>query len=175
MAALGGVMSIWNKLHHLFDEDDGSLPDIFVEGISPEESVEIYSWVLSLTKPYGEPCLWSLEEEKDIRIVDIPNPALYYIQGKAESFRHGLEVFSFNGVEIPQLSICIGKSGVEFDYRMGKNWGPKELIALFDLLIQIKRVAPNAKITQAYEGGYHRQNNEFSIVFEEYVNEHSSS
>lgn len=166
-------MDIWNELHHLFDEDDGSLPDIFVEGISPEESVEIYSWVLSLTDPYDEPCLWSLEEEKDIRISDIPNPALYYIQGKAESFRHGLEVFSFGGIKIPQLSICIGESGVEFDYRMGKEWGENEIKALFDFFYHIKLIAPSAKITQACEGGYHSQNNEFSKIFAVYANKHS--
>ena len=168
-------MDIWNELHHLFDEDDGSLPDIFVEGISAEESVEIYSWVLSLTKPYGEPCLWSIEEERDIRITDIPNPALYYTQGKAESFRHGLEKFSFSEVEIPQLSICIGESSVEFDYRMGKEWGSKELLALFEFLYRIKCIAPKAKIVQAYEGGYDNPNQEFSNVFEAYANEYSNS
>ncbi len=168
-------MNIWNKLHHLFDEDDGTLPDIFVEEISPEETVEIYSWVLSLTKPYGEPCLWSLAEERDISISDIPDPALYYIQGKAESFRIVLEEFSFSGFKIPQLSISIGESGVEFDYRMGKEWGANELMALFEFLYRIQRIAPGAKITQAYEGGYHNPNKEFSNVFEVYANEHGNS
>lgn len=168
-------MNIWNQLHHLFDEDDGSLPDIFVEGISPEELVEIYTWVLSLTKPSGEPCLWSLEEKRDIKIADISNPAQYYIQGKGESFRHGLEVFSFNGVRIPQLSICIGESGVEFDYRMGKDWEAKELMALFEFLRGIKRIAPSANIIQAYEGGYKNPNKEFSNAFEVYADEHRSS
>lgn len=168
-------MSIWDKLHHLFDEDNGSLPDIFVEGVSPEELVEIYSWVLLLTKPYGDPCLWSLEEERDIRIADIPNPALYYIKGKADSFRHGLEEFSFNGVNIPQLTICVGDSCVEFDYRMGEEWGAKELMALFEFLYRIKCIAPDAKITQADEGDYHNPNKEFSNVFEAYSNEQSNS
>lgn len=161
-------MNIWNKLHHLFEKDDGSLPDIFVENITPDEIVTVYSWVLSLTKPYGEPCLWSLEENRDIKITDISNPALYYIQGKSESFRHGLEEFYFNGVKIPQLTIYIGESGIDFDYRMGKEWNKIKLISLFEFLHEIRKIAPKSKIFQALEGGYETPNNEFSIVLEEF-------
>ncbi len=172
---LGGMMELWNKLCHLFEKDDGSLPDIFVENISSEESVKIYSWVMSLTKPYGEPCLWSLEEERNIPISDLDNPARYYVQGKSESFRHGLQGFIFNGVKIPQLSICVGDTGIEFDYRMGKDWGAKETWALFEFLFHIKGIAPNAKITQSDEGGYENPNGEFSIAFEEFSSERRSS
>ncbi len=168
-------MDVWARLRHLFNGDDGSLPDIFVEGVSPEESVKIYSWVVSLAKPYGEPYLWSLAEEKEIRISEIPNPALYYIQGKSESFRHGLEVFSFSGCRIPQLSIGINESGLEFDYRMGREWGKNELEALLDFLCCIKKMAPSAKITQADEGSYEYPNAEFSYVFEEYFDVNGSS
>lgn len=162
-------MNLWEELHHLFEIDDGSLPDIFVENISPNESVEIYSWVLSLTKPYGQPTLWSLEEERDIKITELSNPALYYMQGKSESFRHGLVEFEICGTKIPQLSIAVNESGVEFDYRMGAEWGGKELDALFHFLYQIKRLAPTANIFQAYEGGYHKPNKEFSESFDDYV------
>jgi len=168
-------MKLWEELHHLFENDDGSLPDIFVENISPNESVEIYSWVLSLTKPCGEPTLWSLEEDRDIKITEISNPALYYIQGKSESFRHGLEEFEINGTKIPQLTIALNESGVEFDYRKGKEWGVKEIDALFEFLYQIKGLAPSAKITQAYEGGHHEPNKEFSKSFEDYAAMHNHS
>ena len=162
-------MKLWEELHHLFEIDDGSLPDIFVENISPNESVEIYSWVLSLTKPYGQPTLWSLEEERDIKITELSNPALYYMQGKSESFRHGLVEFEICGTKIPQLSIAVNESGVEFDYRMRTEWEVKELDALFHFLYQIKRLAPTANIFQAYEGGYHKPNKEFSKSFNDYV------
>lgn len=146
-----------------------------MEGVSAEETVEIYSWVMSLAKPAGEPCLWSLEEEKDLKILGISNPALYCTQGKGASFRHGLEEFSYGGVKIPRLSICISQSGVEFDYRMGKRWGEKELVALFEFLYRIKCISPSAIIIHAYEGGYLNQNLEFSAVFEAYANVRSNS
>lgn len=164
-------MNLWNELNHLFqnEHDDGTLPDIFVENISPEKSVEIYIWVMSLTKPYGNPTLWSLEEERDIEIAKISNPALHFIQGRSEGFRHGLEEFEFSGVKIPQLSIALNEDGLEFDYRMGRDWGANELEALFEFLFRIKRLAPSAEITQAHEGGYDKRNVEFSDMFDAYV------
>lgn len=162
-------------MHHLFENDDGSLPDIFVENISANESIEIYSWVLSLTKPYGEPTLWSLEEERDIKVSDIPNPAQYYVQGKSESFRHCLEEFEINGTKIPQLTIALNESRVEFDYRMGKEWGEKELNALFEFLYRIKLIVTGAKITHAHEGYHFKPNTEFSKLFESYVVGHKCS
>lgn len=168
-------MNIWHNLHHLFDKDDGSLPDIFINDISPEESVEIYCWVLSLTTIFGDPTLWSTEEERDIKIKDIANPALYYTEGKAESFRHGLEIFSINGVQIPQLTIGVGESYVEFDYRKGNEWGEKELVALFAFLQHITCMAPAAKIIHAFEGSHDDPNNEFTEIFGEYLTKFTCS
>ncbi|WLQ15959.1 hypothetical protein O5O45_08535 [Hahella aquimaris] len=152
----------------MFTDDEGSLPDIWIENITQDELVKIYGWVMSLTKPAKDAMLWSLEEDRDMLISDIADPAVYYIQGKAESFRHLLDVFTMNGVTIPQLSMCLGDSGVEFDYRMGKEWGPKEVYALFEFLYEIKKIAPAAKVTQSYEGGYYSPNSEFALAFEEF-------
>lgn len=162
-------MNLWAELHHLFDNDDGSLPDIFIKNITSSESEEVYFWVMSLTKSYGEPTLWSLEEERDIKISEITNPVSYYFQGKSESFRHGLEEFEFNGTKIPQLTIAVNETGLEFDYRMGKMWRENELVALFEFLYQIKLLAPGAEISQAYEGGSHEPNIEFARSFDRYV------
>ncbi|MBU6955599.1 hypothetical protein [Hahella sp. HN01] len=144
------------------------MPDIWVENITQDELVKIYGWVMSLTRPAGDAMLWSLEEDRDMLISEIADPALYFVQGKAESFRHLLDVFAMNGVAIPQLSICLGDSGVEFDYRMGNEWGPKEVNALFEFLYEIKRIAPSAKVTQSYEGAYYSPGSDFALAFEEY-------
>ena len=170
-------MNLWEEIRHLFQDkhDDGTLPDIFVENISPEDSVEIYTWVLSLTSLYSNPTLWSLEEGRDIEIADIPNPAVYFIQGKSEGFRHGLQEFEFNGVKIPQLTIALYGNGIEFDHRMGNDWGENEINALFEFLYKIKCLAPSAIITQAHEGRYDKRNEEFTIAFEKYLIEKNNS
>lgn len=166
-------MELWEKVHHLFDTDDGSLPDIFIENITENESIKIYSWVLSLTQPQKDANVWSIKDNKVILITDLVNPAQEYVQGNIESFRHCLEEFIFYGINIPQLSISIGETGIDLDYRMGKEWGEKEVIALFEFLFQIIVIAPNAKIVQAYEGGYYSPNLDFTKAFDEFINEKS--
>ena len=52
---------------------------------------------------------------------------------------------------------------------MGQEWGAKELEALIEFLYQLRKLAPNAKITQAHEGDYKDRNAEFSNIFESYV------
>ncbi|VAW59317.1 hypothetical protein MNBD_GAMMA11-1417 [hydrothermal vent metagenome] len=167
-------MDLWNHLSHLFEKDDGSLPDIFVENISEQEQEKIYSWIMSISKPYGNPIVWSNKENRDIQIADIESPVRQFVDGNIESFRFELEGLKIEGILIPQLTICVNLNEVEFDYRMGKEWGQKELKALFVFLSEIKQIAENAKILQADEGRYENPNNEFTEAFETYYAEYIS-
>ena len=114
-------MELWNYVHHLFETDDGSLPDIFIENITDEEKEKIFNWVMSITQPYGDANVWSIKEGKDIPLKEIENPAKQYSQGIIESFRTGLEEFKVNGVIIPALTICIGSDGIEPTRGKGDN------------------------------------------------------
>ena len=79
-------VSLWEELHNLFDQDDGSLPDIFLEGLTDQEIEAVYLWVRSLTEIYGEPTLWSIAEEKNIPIRSIENPVKMFLQGWGRRF-----------------------------------------------------------------------------------------
>ena len=93
-------MNIWNEVHQLFESDDGSLPDICVNNLS---------------KATTDTYVWDINKELDILIDELQNPALDYVQGKIQSFRHCLEIFKFCDVEIPQLSIFIWEAEISFD------------------------------------------------------------
>ena len=65
------MADLWSIVHDLFDTDDGSLPDIFVENLTSSQIANIYSWVLSQTSIYSvdhEPTLWHLEQLSLIHI-----------------------------------------------------------------------------------------------------------
>jgi hypothetical protein len=165
-------MDLWKNLSHLFESNDGSLPDIHINNITIEDVVKIYSWVLALTTPSANSFLWSLEEKRDVQISELDNPSMYLLEGRSEPFRHCLELFTFNSVLIPQLSIFIDNSSIQFDYRMGKEWTHKEVNALFEFLCQIKDIVPNARVFQTYEGDYDKPNREFSNAFDIVYIEH---
>jgi hypothetical protein len=83
------------------------------------------------------------------------------IAGEIQPFRHALELFEYEGVTLPQLSIAIeSKSTLSFDYRMGSGWGESEANALLKFLSGIAVIAPKSKVSQAWEG-CEKRNKEF--------------
>lgn len=162
-------MNPWPRVKHLFERDDGSLPDIFVENLSPNETVVVYEWLLSQCTVAGDPTLWSLETKQDVPIREVPYPARAFVQRKVESFRHCLAGLFVGEVELPTLSICLESEGVSFDYRMGSEWDDRKVVALFELLRQLHQLVPNARILQADEGGYLHPNIEFSEALKAYA------
>jgi hypothetical protein len=82
----------------------------------------------------------------------IPRPAKAFVDGAIEMFRHGLAGLSFDGIELPSLTICVEPGGVSFDYCKGNEWNERTVGALFSFLAAIKRIAPNAVMSQDEEG-----------------------
>ncbi len=168
-------ISPWSEIKDLFEHDDGSLPDIYVENLTAQEIESIYGWVLSLTEIYGEPTLWSIKENKDVPLASYKNPAQDFNAGEVETFHHTLKEFAINGITIPMLGIRVGEDAIDFDYRMGKEWGEKQVEALFNFLAQIKDKAITAKIFQADEGCYEKPNAKFAKAFEQYYQQRKAS
>lgn len=171
------MLDLWGELHDLFDTDDGSLPDIFVENLSGDQVRAIYRWVRSQCGIYcndGDPTLWDRTEERDGPIKAVDDPAQLVISGRAEPFRHGLTQFSISGVDLPQLTVAVYPSEIEFDYRMGSEWGPPQLTALFAFLWTIQQMAPDATISHAHEGDSGRSQS-FADTWHDFQREKSAT
>lgn len=171
------MSDLWSQLHELFDSDDGSFPDILIKNLSSDQVIKIYSWVREQCDVYckdGGPTFWHREKNCDVFIRCCNNPAQLVIDGRAESFRHGLTVFSIDGVEIPQLTVAVSPIEIGFDYCMGPEWGPKQVSALFKFLWAIQSMVPNAKITHLHEGRS-EPSSSFKKAWEEFVREKSAT
>ena len=51
---------------------------------------------------------------------------------------------------------------------MGKEWGPKEVRALFNFLKHIKTIAPTSVIQQSDAGNEAKPNIEFTLAFDKF-------
>lgn len=161
--------SLWSHVRPLFELDDGSLPDIFVDGLSPVEVAAAYEYVMSLATVGGDPIAWHIGEARDVSIPALPFPARLVVDRVIEPFRHRLADLHVEGIELPQLTICVEPDAVSFDYRMGTGWNERTVEALFSLLAAIKQVAPGAVISQADEGGRHMPSKDFATAFAAYL------
>jgi hypothetical protein len=162
-------MSPWQKVKHLFELNDGSLPDIFVENLSSEELVAVYEWLSNLAEIPRRTTVWSTENQQDIPICEVPFPARAFREGRIASFRHLLVGLSVDGVVLPTLSVCLVSNELSLDYRMGSEWNEQKVAALFELLRNLLRLAPQARIVQADEGSFKAPNVAFSLAFEAFV------
>lgn len=146
------MSNYWQKLKDLFDADDGSLPDVFIDELSGEQVCAIYSWIMSQATIYDAPTLWHALEGKEIPIRSVNSPAAAVVRGEIPQFRHGLTNFQVAGVELYGLTICVSSNQISFDYQMGDDWDAPQVTALLDLLTTIRRLAPDAQISHQFEG-----------------------
>jgi hypothetical protein len=169
-----GCMNIWTEVKHLFEENDGSLPDIFISNLTDQELIAAYEWLSNQCEASDQTAVWSKEKNQDIFLSEIPFPARAFCDGQIESFHHPLKGFSINGVTLPVICICLFPNELVIDYRMGSEWNEKKVLALFALLKNLRQIAPQAHIFQADEGGYKHPNIEFTQTFEAYSSDTSN-
>ena len=108
-------MNLWPKVRHLFEVDDGTLPDIYIQNLTNEQIVLTYEWVMSQCAISQDPVLWSTEKEIDVPICEIQYPAREFVAKRVETFRHLVEGLCICGVTLPQLSVSMEDSGISFD------------------------------------------------------------
>lgn len=144
------MSQLWEQLHDLFDTDDGSLPDIEINALTSQSVANVYAFLRSRSKPVSvEASFWHIAEERDVNVDDVPNTAQLVTEQIAEVFHVTVEGLTLQNATIPALGIFVFPDSICLDYRMGREWGPQEVEALFDCLRQIQRIAPEAAIVLA--------------------------
>lgn len=161
-------MHLWQMVRKLFEDDDGSLPEIFVEDLEPNQVIRIIEKLESLIYPISSVTVWSRAEEIEFQMSKLKDAAFEVVSGNIEPFRVFIGCISINNIRLPEMTVFIDKNEISFDYRMGPSWNEVSVMALFELLSGIKEIAPNATIFQAFEGGYKNPNSEFSVALELY-------
>lgn len=162
-------MKHWLEIRELFEHDDGSLPDIYFENLKPDEIVAMYESVMSRCSVFGEPTAWGVAELRDVPLSAFPRPAQAFTSGKIEQFRHGLAGLTINGAAIPQLTISVEPGRVSFDYRKGDGWSEQTVSALFTLIAELRRIAPDAVVFQAEEGRSDRPSEAFTRALDAFA------
>lgn len=163
------MSQLWKQLHHLFDTNDGSLPSIGLNNLSPQEVERIYLYLRSQSKLVSiGSYFWSTVTEEEIPIDSVDNAAHLVIIGEAECFQLVVSGLTFRDAVIPDLGIFVCTDLIELDYRMGEKWGIAELEALFILFSKIRELAPLVRIDLP---DFHTEDNEqFKSTLMQYWN-----
>lgn len=140
-------------MHDLFDTDDGSLPEIRIDFASNSSTVAGYGILARRGAIAGDnPSFWSIAHQAERPLESVENAAALVVAGEAESFHVVFRGIRAEGAVIPDLGVFVFPDQLALDYRMGSEWGPPELGALFLLVSELVALEPGASVSLWHDG-----------------------
>jgi hypothetical protein len=139
---------LWESLHDLFDTDDGSLPDVYIENLNSEAIVQGYALLRERASHIvtHDPSFWSIHDGKDCPLESVPNAAALVVSFQADPFHVVFGGITAGGCVVPDLGVFVFQESLALDYRMGPEWGPPQLEAFFHLLMELTFLNPNCTV-----------------------------
>lgn len=138
----------WHELQALFARDDGSLPDIEIRHVSPQGLAAMYAFIRARSTIVTEALsFWSEIAKRETPLDVVPNVAELVVSGQAVPCHFVVRGLSFHDTVIPDLGVFIFQQQIALDYRMGPEWGPRQLLALFELLRSLLTLDMHATVT----------------------------
>ncbi|WP_442481561.1 hypothetical protein [Aeoliella sp. SH292] len=165
---------LWDQLHDQFDTDDGSLPDVYVEYQKPEALVSAYLLLRDRATAVvtERPDYWSTSLQQRLPLDTVPNASMLVLSGEAEPFHVVFGGITAKGVVIPDLGVFVFQECIALDYRMGSEWGPPELDAFFELLVELSALDPACRV--ALDDGQPVSQASFNEAFHRFRRERSA-
>lgn len=121
--AEGSDLDLWQLTRHCFERDDGSLPEVRFFGMTPRQVAACRRMILGLGATPTE------STSDDVTVSTL----------RLERALVGTET-------LPNLNFFLSPDSVSVDWRMGSDWTPARVIALFKLLEDIRAIAPASQI-----------------------------
>jgi hypothetical protein len=161
---------LWQRVKSCFEDDDGSLPAIAIEALSGNEVGSLYEWIRANSRLYNNGFMfWDNGLDRERQLDEVPNAAILVAQYLADPFHFSVEGLTIDGVPLPCLGVFVFQDSIEFDYRMGADWGPPQVVAFFRLLKRLLSATKHGIVAPAEcEGPPYPQ--DFTDAFNAFVN-----
>lgn len=124
--------NLWEDVKTCFDTDDGSLPGVHIEDLSPSGVSAVYNMLRRRSRPVGGPPKFFVQKFVPIDSV-VDAPALV-VAGKAVGLSHEIEGLVAGGVELPVLGVRVWPKAVDLAYWFGPEWEQPQIVGFFELL-----------------------------------------
>lgn len=143
---------LWRELADLFAEDDGSLPEIRLLEVSPDGAAKILDELRNGAEPLeANQTVWLDEREQELPLRDVPDAGALAATGRISTLHVVLRGIRSRGTRLPDLGVSIWPGEVALDYRMGGEWNADVLAAFVELLGELRKLDPGARLAAAGE------------------------
>jgi len=138
---------LWNQIHHIFDGDDGSFPEICICGLSADQVSEAYRFIREIAGfVAGSPRFFNRETGCEMGIDEVENAARLVCEQKASPFHFMLRSLRHEPGIVHELGVFVLDNAIALDYEKGPVWGEREIESLLKIILRIKGTSPGPLI-----------------------------
>jgi len=138
---------LWNDIHDMFDEDDGSFPEICICGLTAAEVIAGYRLIREKARfMVGGPRFFNLESGQEMEIDAVECAATLVCRQKANPFHFMVRDIAFGSGKINEIGVFILDNAIAIDYEKGRIWGELQIETLLLLINKLKETSDKAFI-----------------------------
>ena len=139
---------LWGELHAYFDTNDGSLPELWLTLRTPADLVTVVTHLHNYGRlsPHTD-WVWFDTDNHEQPLTDVGAVAALVSAGLVPPFHVLLTDLVVEMVRLPDLGMFVMSEWIVLDYRMGAEWQPETLAALFSLLAILAETVPSMTLT----------------------------
>ena len=131
----------------MFDNDDGSFPEICICGLSAEQVSAGYLFIREITDfVVGAPRFFNHEAKCEMGLDEVENPALLVCTKKANPFHFMTRSIRYAKGTVHELGVFILNNAIALDYEKGPIWGEREIETLLQMILKIRAESPDSVI-----------------------------
>ncbi len=140
--------ALYARVRFLFETDDGSLPEVRLVGLRPSQTAAAYADLRARSGGVNMgAAYWDTRAQREAPVDAVSNAASLVVSGEAEPFHVVLQELRIGTVCLPDLGLFVFSDEIALDYRMGPDWGPYQVAGFFELLCELLRRAPGARVS----------------------------
>jgi hypothetical protein len=138
---------LWSELSWLFEDDDGSLPEVRLRTSSPDATARIFEKLYRRSTPLASTqTVWHNERRQEVAVSALSDPGTLAVRGVIGPLHIVARGIRSAEVGLPDLGVSVDPDGVAIDYRMGDTWNPDVLAAFVELIGELLALDPKTRV-----------------------------
>ena len=129
-----------------FETNDGSLPGIELNGLTPDDLRSLFRLITSRGRVSADTKIWDNRLEKDVPLKSVTDPAGAVAAEVLDPFHFCASEISSDGVQLPVLGFFFFHNAIAIDYRMGSDWSRSRFLAFYSFLRELVSCATAAEV-----------------------------
>ncbi len=136
---------LYEAVRDLFEEDDGSLPEIHVAGLTPAAAQRCLDALFDRADSLRpDQTVWDWQRDEDVPIADVPEVGPLAAEGKLSTLHVVLTGIRSGDVGVPDLGVSVRPGALVVDYRMGVEWTAEVVAGFVELLRALQQLVKEA-------------------------------